>query len=709
MSRFITELVKKIQHYRLDDKTPAQTKTSTDWRQILMMAEYGMLSEKMARIYLHTIETDIDFLEDFPDFLHRLPSPEQLYSKGRAHVRLGAVVDDKELEFGIRFDGPLFILCAGLTGFGKTTAIRVLLKGLYEYNLRNPNKKTVAIVLDRKGGDFADLPTTFGWKHFHVYNSLRLSLENPYGMAPAVWINILANLFCARAGLKYSQVTIAAAIRTLLALLNPKPASRLIWPDFQLLLDFLNALPETEFSSKAEYTRSLKQQLSGITQLAFNTFNAFQGFRVEDIIAAGQSAVIAMPNMEPSWPRQLFTDIIFSQTLKGRIERSHRVDSVEVLFVAEEFDDDVDASAEKLFSNNMAPPSEVFKRGREFGVGGCYIVSSLRSVSQLVRENATTHLMFRPGDSRARTETAETLMLPPYGELTLDHLDVGQCLAKQIGSWPHAMKIQIDYMPPSRVHVTKYDTHPFIPSKRLWQIPTVKQFVDARNAAYTARRGAKKGKADDNANQLKQLAMKLLKLRASNPHAPITRLFERLGDIHRRIQARIREYLEQEQLAEFAEIRMGRSNILLMDITDDGFKALGLPVPAENKGRGGIAHRHFAHWIKLHFENKGFKVYLERVLASTNHPVDVAVQLENRWNIFEICVTAFDKLLSNIKVCFDESTDVIDSLTIVVTTQIKLREIKKLLQSNMVFLQYAGKIKFDVIENYVIKELKKCE
>jgi len=705
MSRFISELVRKIRHFGLDNKSPTQTKTNTDWRQILMMAEHGMLSEKMAKIYLHIIEIDIEFFSDFPDLLHRLPEAERLYAEGRPHVRLGSIVNAPDLEFGVRFDGPLFILCAGLIGFGKTTVVRVLLQGVFEYNLRNPKKKIVVIVFDRKGGDYADLATKFGWKHFHVYNSLRLSLENPEGMPAAVWINILAHLFCDRARLQYSEVTIANALRALLGLLNPKPTRRLIWPDFQLLLDFLKSLPETTFSTKAEYCRSLKQQLEGITQSSFKTFNAFQGFRIEDFTAAGQSLIIAMPNMEPPWSRQLFTDIVFSTVLKGRIERSHRVNSTEVLFIADEFDSDVDAQTEKLSSSGMSCPSEIFKLGREFGIGACYVVSSLRSVSQLVRENATMHLMFRTSDSRAAAETAATLQLPPYGELTLGHLGKGQCLAKQIGPWPHAMKVQIDYMPPSRVHVTKYDTHPYIPSKRLWEIPAVKQFVDEKKAAYTDRKEARKGKADNNVSQLKQLAMKLLQLRASNPYVPVCRLFECLGDIHYKMQKRIREYIEQEEWAQFEEPRIGRSNMLIMDITAEGFTALGLAAPDENKGRGGIAHRHFAHWIKLHFQKEGRDAYLEWVVPGTNHPVDVAVQSENAWDVFEICVTAFDNLVRHIEACFKESK-VVQSMTVITGTQTKLNEIKKAIRSNPMMMPYGARIRFDVIESYVLKELR---
>ena len=703
MGNYQSNLIGKIRHHRLDEKNPSQTKTGTDWKQVLAMAEYGLLSEGMAKIYLHTIETDIEFFTDFPDFLHRLPGPELLYADGRPHVRLGSLIGgDTDLEFGIRFEGPLFILCAGLIGFGKTTAIRVLLKGIHEYNLRNPGKKVVVIVFDRKGGDYADLAAMFGWKHYHVYNSLRQALENPDGIPAQVWVGIITDLFRARAELKFSQVTMAKAIRILLGLLNVEPSQRLIWPDLQLILDFLKALPETTFSTKAEYVRSLKQQLEGITQSPFNTFRAFQGFRVEDLIAAGQSAIIQMPNMNPGWARQFLVDTDISRVLKSRIECSHRVDSTEVLFVVDEADDDVNANVESLFSESMSPISECFKKGREFGIGVCLSVSSLRSVSQLIRENATTHLMFRCSDSRARAEAAATLMLPPYGELTLDHLEKGQCLIKQIGPWPHAMKGQIDYMPPSRVHVTKYDTHPFIPPKRLWEIPSVKQFVDSRNEA---RKKTGKDKTDTQPPH-HQIAMKLLQLRAANPYAPVARIFEAIGDIDRKLQKTVRDFIEEKHYAEFEEVRIGRSNVLLTEITTEGYKAVGLPEPGGNKGRGGITHCHFAHWIKFHFEKKGCKAYLEKVLTGTSHPVDVAVQLDNKCNVFEICITARDNLASHLEACFEKSTETVESLTIIAATKNELKKIEETLRLNMFTMQYAGKIKFDVIENYIIRELK---
>jgi len=699
---FASRLIKLIHHYRLHERKLSQLKTHVDWKQILVMAEYGMLSEKMARNFLCLIEVDIDYLKDYPEFLHESPEAAQFYAEGKPHIKLGTLVEDPLIEFGIRLDGPVFILCAGLTGYGKTTAIRILLKGIHEYNLKNPNKRIVVIVFDRKGGDYADLPATFGWRHYHIYHTLRQALENPTGMSPQVWINILCRLFCGRASLEYAWTTQANALRTLLAQLNPQSGQRLIWPDFQLLLDFLNALPDTTYATKAEYVRSLKQQLEAICQSSFKTYNAFQGFRVEELIASGQSAVIAMPNVEPAWSRQLFVDIILSSVLNGCIERGERVDHTRILFVADECDADVNAETEKKFSDNICPFSAIFKTGREFGIGACISVSSLRSVSQLICENATYHLMFRTSDAKARAATASTLMLPPYGELTLDHLGKGQCIFKQIGPWPHAVKGQIDYMPPSRTHITKYDTHPFIPSKRLWEIPAVKDFVTQKKTAYENKK--QQERKSEKASQLQELSLKLLKLRSSHPYVPVARLFEVIGKVRFERQVALRDILENQVLAKFAEIRIGRSNILLMEITDKGFEALGLPVPTERKGRGGIAHRHTVFWIKRHLEKKGYKTCIEWIIPGTTHPTDLAIPLDGGWHVYEVCITAFDNIVSHIKACFEDSNSV-NHLTIVVTTKTKLNELKKSLQSDPVFALYADRISFDIVGNYIIKEL----
>jgi hypothetical protein len=245
----------------------------------------------------------------------------------------------------------------------------------------------------------------------------------------------------------------------------------------------------------------------------------------------------------------------------------------------------------------------------------------------------------------------------------------------------------MDYVAPARnIGPIEYEPHPFTPAISLSEASKVLADLDAAVEEYKT---AKKRQKDAKTSDKDEIAMELLKLGAKNPYVPVARLFERFDKIRFQAQIDIRQLLDEKKLARFEETRIGRSNMLLMDITDDGFKALGLP-----------------HWIKQFYENKGCKAYLEFVLPNTNHPVDVAIQSQNHWLCFEICVTAFDNAVSHIKACFEES-DVVEYLTFIVGTQKKLKDFRKLVQQDLIFSSYVDRIKFDVIEHYMIKELKK--
>jgi len=319
--------------------------------------------------------------------------------------------------------------------------------------------------------------------------------------------------------------------------------------------------------------------------------------------------------------------------------------------------------------------------------------------SEHIKRNTYYTFVFSQADAESVYRTCRHLQLDLKCQRLLGSLLSGHAIFRQSqASWTNAMLVVIDYIVPARnLGPIEYEAHFFAPAIELSEAPEVLSFLNAIVEEYknTEERQDKAKKSD-----LDQLAMKLLQLGVENPYIPVARLFERLDKIRFQAQIDIRQLLDEKKLARFEETRIGRSNMLLIDITDDGFKSLGLPIPDGNKGRGGIAHRHFAQWIKQFYENKGNHVSLEYVLPNTNHPVDVAVQSQNHWRCFEICVTAFDNVVSHIKACFEES-DVVECLTFIVGTQKKLKELKKLIQQNLIFVSYADKVKFDIIENYM--------
>jgi len=260
------------------------------------------------------------------------------------------------------------------------------------------------------------------------------------------------------------------------------------------------------------------------------------------------------------------------------------------------------------------------------------------------------------------------------------------------------MWCQMDYVAPARnIGTIEYVPHPYAPAISLSEAP---QVLAALDADVEERKRATERQSKTKQPDLDERPMKLLQLGATNPHVPVVRLFEMLGSIRFEAQKAIRKVLEESGLAEFEEPRIGRSNILLMEVAAKGYQALGLAGPAGNKGRGSISHRHFAHWIKSHFEKIGHKAVLEWVIPGTTHPVDVAVQLESGWHVFEICVTASENVVSHVDACF-ESPDLVRRVTIIAATKAKLKELQAFVQAELMFTAHADRIAFDVIENYL--------
>jgi hypothetical protein len=116
-----------IVQYRLDEKQPY-------WRNVKLLIERGMLPDHICKALLHKAKRAAQDQEDYPDYLHRSPTAEQLYAAGEPQVRLGTVLEDPNLVIGVRFDRPFHGIVAGTTGFGKTTLIRSLLRAIHEFN-----------------------------------------------------------------------------------------------------------------------------------------------------------------------------------------------------------------------------------------------------------------------------------------------------------------------------------------------------------------------------------------------------------------------------------------------------------------------------------------------------------------------------------------------------------------------------------------------
>jgi hypothetical protein len=302
-------------------------------------------------------------------------------------------------------------------------------------------------------------------------------------------------------------------------------------------------------------------------------------------------------------------------------------------------------------------------------------------------------------------EASRTLMLPPMGELSLNSLQPGECLVKQIGPWPHAMLGKIDYMPPCRTKPEKYDTHPYTPAKNIDELPEVKDML-LKTIAEHKQRTLRQAKQSQDSQQLGKLARTFLDY-ASLPkyeYAPVYIVFKQMGNPSFSTQLAVIKELEKNQLVKFLQFRASRSPIRLKEITNKGWDFLHKS-PASQQGKGDTLHCHLIHWVyDFGLKQRYEKCVIEWLVDGTRHSCDVGFLINGHWHGIEIVVSCFENITSHIRACFIES-NIVETLTIVTTQKSIWPKIEAKILSEPELVFFRNKIKFDVIETYM-KELR---
>ena len=128
MPDYVAMLLRTLAEYGLCDRFPELTTYQ-------MLAQIGQLSQSTARAVLIQIQDPIEHYKDFPCFLHRPPTEEQLYVQGKPDIQVGKLVEGEQLLYGLKFrDRPRHLLATGATGGGKTTLFRGIMLAVEALN-----------------------------------------------------------------------------------------------------------------------------------------------------------------------------------------------------------------------------------------------------------------------------------------------------------------------------------------------------------------------------------------------------------------------------------------------------------------------------------------------------------------------------------------------------------------------------------------------
>ncbi len=131
MGKFSAQLYRLIEEYALADRHP-------QFAQLKFVLEQGMISDNMAKAYLISAQESAQRAEDYPNYLHRPPTEEQLNNEGKPDIEIGNLIEGEQQRFGIRLrKGSVpCILAAGTRGGGKSNLIRAIIHQVEALNVQ---------------------------------------------------------------------------------------------------------------------------------------------------------------------------------------------------------------------------------------------------------------------------------------------------------------------------------------------------------------------------------------------------------------------------------------------------------------------------------------------------------------------------------------------------------------------------------------------
>jgi|GEM_PF-1167414 len=690
----LQHLLRLIDQYGLAERDPRMA----IWRSLI---EQGRLTPGSAKLAALEIEAAIERQRDFPNLLHRPPTPEQFYQYGLPDIIYGRLLEQMDMGFGACSNaGPDHTGVFGVSGGGKTSALRRIVRAKHE-RYRATGRTVSFVVLDQKGGDFADLPEQLGndWLSLSIGKGLQIGFNGPATVPTDHWSYFVAEAFCARFGLQFSFTTLLRLFKWLLPVLaQTLGTTKVLYPDAQLLLDILYPTPYATFSAKPQYLQSLIQILE---QFVFGSFGATATFRgwdvVGDLIERGQSCVIDLSPLRPEVKR-FIVDLIVGAIYLDRLMRGYKTDQTDVILVIDEADELISqAHSDAVFPGGSSPITLVGKQGRELGIEINLSASRIADASELLMSNVHTPIVFNQASAACRRTAARTLMLEPKAEGILSALLPGQAVLRMPATgWPHAFLGQFAPEQTRRAQpVRPYDTVDSMPARRLAELPQVeaalKNKIDqVKGATLRQARTAKRSLPD--------YARKLLTLSLEQPSTPVARLHDQLGRPSADTQRQVREELTARKLAQFSDVRLGQRTMALMEATQAGAELVEQP-HRPLPGRGGLDHRTIQAWIIAVGAQRGYQSAIEWIVPETRHPTDACWITDAHTHVFEVICSAKSNVADHLQAAL-LANGYVDQVTLVTTQKKMHARLQQTLTLDRALDAVRDRYDFDIALNY---------
>ena len=656
-----------------------------DLGHIIWKLRSGTLTEAEARRFLWHVQPYVEEQEKFFNVLGPPPLAERLYADGPPDVTFAST--ENGLRIGLNLQKEVRgMLVAGAPSTGKTVFLRNLVIQVCLL-CASLGLNIVIVVIDPKR-DFADIAGLAGgrWVRLEAVGNTHYGWQPAEGVPTDPWVSDLCQVLAARFGFISARVGLAKLIRFAVYALNKDNPGPLLLPDPRLLHGLLGASPWSLWFEKREYYGTAMTMVTDLMDNSGPAVECFRGVDISALIASGTNIVVGMDGLTHAASRAHRFDLVVRHILMSRMYAGRKVDGTKILFVVEEADEFVSRRNDAVFPFDMSPIGQLFTQGREFGIRPIVSVHLLNQISPAVLDNAPDKVIFNQANPESVAEARRTLMLPAGGgDQMISSLRSGMALVRQgLSGLSEAILAKMDYVAPDRSGSVAGESHAFIPSLPLSELPDLKKALDRLIAAFKSKR---REQDRQYVEQLSPEARALLYQASLKPYWPVVRLYDARPSSS--FLGRLREELEASNYAQFAEVRVGRKNLLLIEL-------LGKP-PAPLRGRGFLPHRTFANWVGLVGEKRGHEALCEWVVAD-NHPVDCMWRVDGGFHVFEVVVDCSSNLVASLQRCL--SNPQVTRASVVAPRKNQLAELKAMVDASPALAPPLDRVLFETVDHF---------
>ncbi|WP_309484941.1 ATP-binding protein [Halorhabdus salina] len=531
------------------------------------------------------------------------------------NVRLGVTFRNYPLYLS-QDDLTKHFLTVGQSGSGKTTLFYSLMdeieKPFWAFDLKQDYRHVDDVLV---------LPWT----------ELRFNpLKPPEGVSPGRWAQVFSEVFShATSLLSGSKNHLLKKIIEVYRLYNLFNRVSGPYPSFHELELLVKSEGINYVRKQADYRDTLLNRLEAMNLVAGTVFECSQGYSIqkllqEDVVFEFDGLIRDVQNF--------LMEILFAYVYEYRLAQNHRNQGLNHVFFLDEGKRVFSVYKERQDASGIPEIDELTAKMREFGEGLVVADQEASKLTDSIKANTYTKALLPTAGRKEFQAMTEAMNLSERQAEFAEELDTGEAV------------VQVGSDSPVPVRLRNYQVEKTVSDRELekeqrsrWeglsyeQRKTTKRFNDRIAPGRTEEVPEKEIPEDPTEIKLSSEAERLLEDVVENPFRPLTERYQQFSSSYKGNKAK-NQLVDQGVVVE-RKVKNGE-NRKLLQLTEKGrdYVEDQLDLEPKHRGRGGIVHRYWQHFIRDAFEEAGWDAFLEKFDA------DVYVNMGNNELAVEVAM-----------------------------------------------------------------------